>query len=135
MRSGDSTRKRTLRMALSAIKLAEVEKRGELELAEILTILQKEAKSRRETIEDAERAERSDLVETAEDEIEILESYLPRPLSGAELEEMARQVIRETGASGPGDMGQVMGPLMSKIAGRAEGKQVSQTVQRLLKEG
>lgn len=134
IRSGEQVRKRTLRMALSAIKLAEVEKRGELDDGEILKILQKEAKSRRETIEDAQQANRADLIEAAEAEIRLLEAYLPQPLSDSELEAMARQVIEETGAAGPGDMGRVMGPMMAKTAGRAEGKQVSDIVQRLLKE-
>lgn len=134
IRGRETIRKRTLRIALSAIKLAEVEKRAGLESDEILKILQKEAKSRRETIEDARRAGRSDLVEAAENEIEILESYLPQPLTEAEIDQMARQVIEETGASGPGDMGRVMGPMMARTAGRAEGKQVSQVVQRLLQE-
>lgn len=134
IRSGEPLRKRTLRMALSAIKLAEVDKRGELDKSEILKILQKEVKSRRETIEDAQRAERDDMIEVAEAEIELLESFLPQPLTDDELEGMALQVIEQTGASGPGDMGQVMGPMMAQTAGRADGKQVSQIVQRLLKE-
>jgi uncharacterized protein YqeY len=132
MRQGDDLRKRTLRMALSAIKLDEVDRQRELSEEEILRILQKEAKSRQETIEDAERAGRPDLVESAQAEIEILEAHLPQPLSDIEIEALASAVIAETGASDISAMGKVMGILMSKTAGRADGQRVNAVVRQLL---
>lgn len=134
MKSGDTVRKRTLRMVLSAVKLKEVEQGGELKDEDILKILQKEASSRQETIEEASGAGREDLVESTEVEVEILEEYLPQQLSEEEIEAMAQEVIDETGASGPGDMGKVMGPLMSRTAGRADGSEVSRIVRQRLAE-
>lgn len=135
MREGDSVRRSTLRMVLSAIKLAEVDRGEELEEEDILKLLQKEAKSRSETIEDAEQAGREDLIEAAEAELEVLEAFLPQPLNHDEIEQMAREVIDEVGASSMGDMGKVMPEMMSRTAGRAEGKEVSDIVRKLLQEG
>jgi len=132
MRSGDAVRKRTLRMALSAIRLAEVEKRVALDGPAVLAILQKEIKSRRESISDAEQAGRPDIAAEAETEIRILEGYLPQPLSPAELEAMARAAIDEVGATSSREMGQVMKILMPRIQGRADGALASQIVRQLL---
>ncbi len=132
MRAGDNARKATLRMALAAIHNAEIEKRGELDEPDILAILQKEVKSRRETAEEALQAGREDLVEQAKEEITILEKFLPQPLSSKELAEMAREVIEEVGASSLREMGQVMKVLMPRVRGRADGSEVSQIVRELL---
>ena len=132
MRAGDDTRKRTLRMILSAVKLAEVERRGPLDEAGLLAVLQKEAKIRNEAIADAEKAGRADLVAGAQAELVLLESYLPKALSAEELEALARQAITEAGATAPGDMGRVMRLLMPQIQGRADGKTASDLVRRLL---
>jgi uncharacterized protein YqeY len=132
IRSSDGLRKRTLRMALSAVKLADVEKGVRLDDAAILSVIQKEIKSRRESIVDAERAARKDLIAEAEAEIGVLESYLPRQLSEAELEALARTAIAEVGATSPKEMGQVMKVLMPRLQGQADGAQASQVVRRLL---
>jgi uncharacterized protein YqeY len=132
MRSGDDLRKRTLRMVLSAIRLAEIEKGTVLEPPAITATLQKEIKSRRESIADAERASRPELAAEAQAEIALLESYLPQQMSTEELESLARSAIAEVGATSPREMGQVMKVLMPKIQGRADGAQVSQVVRRLL---
>ena len=132
MRSGDATRKRTLRMALSAIRFAEIEKGVELDEPSVLAILQKEIKSRRESISDAQQARRPDIAADAEAEIGILEEYLPQPLTQAELEQMVRAAIEESGATSPREMGQVMKILMPRIQGRADGAQASQIVRELL---
>lgn len=134
MKAGDDLRKSTLRMALSSIKLAEVEKKGTLEEPDVLAIIQKEIKSRRESITDAQRADRADIVATSEAEISILEAYLPQPFSEAEIETMAQEAIDEVGATSPREMGKVMRVLMPRLQGRAEGSQVSQTVRQLLSE-
>jgi len=132
MRSGQIMRKNTLRMALSAIKLAEIEKGGSLDDAVVLTVLQKEIKSRRETILDAERAKRPDLVADAEAEIALLETYLPTQLSQQELESMAQEAIDEVGATSTREIGLVMKVLLPRVQGRAEGSMVSQVVRQLL---
>lgn len=132
LRAKDDLRKATLRMALAGIKLAEVDKRAELDDAAVIGVLQKEVKSRRESIADAERAKRADLVKAAEAEIVILEEFLPKAMSAAELEALVKETIAEVGASDPGDIGGVMKAVMPKVQGRAEGGQVSQIVRQLL---
>ncbi|MBN1665930.1 MAG: GatB/YqeY domain-containing protein [Anaerolineales bacterium] len=132
MRSGDATRKTTLRLALAAIKNAEIEQRAPLEEPALLGILQKEVKSRHETIEGAQQAHRPELVAAAETEIAILEEFLPQPLSETELENIIRAAITETGASSRREMGAVMKAVMPQVQGRADGKMVSEIVNRLL---
>lgn len=132
MRDKDEVRKRTLRMALSEIKLAEVAKGDTLDEAEIIAILQKEVKSRREAIADAERADRPDLVVEANADIAILETYLPQALTPAELEALAQEAIEETGATSMREMGQVMKVLMPRLEGRATGQEASQAVRKQL---
>jgi hypothetical protein len=119
-------------MALSAIRFAEVEKGSQLDDGGILIVLHREVKSRRESIADAQRANRPDLIKNSEDEITILEGYLPKGFSAEELETLARQVITETGASSIKEMGQVMKVLMPRLQGRATGDQASQVVRKLL---
>ena len=101
MLNKDVIRKATIRMALAAIKNAEIDKRHELEDSEIQVILQKEVKSRRETIEDAKRAKRPDIITENETEIEILETNLPQQIPTDEINLMAREAIDEVGATSP----------------------------------
>jgi hypothetical protein len=132
MRHGDEIRKSTLRMALTSIKLAEVEKSAQMDEAAYLSIIQKEIKARRESIADAERANRPDLIPQAEQEIVILQGYLPAAFSQEELESLAKTAITEVGATSIREMGQVMKVLMPRLQGRASGDQASQVVRRLL---
>lgn len=132
MRSGDKLRKTTLRMALAAIKLAEVDNRGELDESAVLAILQKEVKARKEAISDAQRAGRPEIVAEAESEIEILKIYLPEQLTPEELIALAQDVIAEVGATSPREMGQVMKALMPRLQGRATGSEASKVVRELL---
>ena len=132
MRSGDEPRKRTMRMLLSAVKLAEVEKRGALDDAGMQAVRQKEVKVRHEAIADAEKANRDDLAQASQAELVILQAYLPEPLAPAELERLAREAIAAASASGPQDMGKVMRELMPRVQGRADGKDVSDVVRGLL---
>ena len=133
MRHGEGTRKSTLRMALTAIKLAEVEKADhKIDETGYLAIIQKEIKSRREAIADAEKANRPELIKQAEAEIEILETYLPAAFSEEELENLAKATITEVGATSLREMGQVMKILVPRLQGRATGEQASQVVRRLL---
>jgi hypothetical protein len=132
MRSGDDVRKRTLRMVLSSLKLAEVEKRGPIDEPGIAGILRKEIKMRQEAIEEAGRAVRPDLAQASQAELAVLEAYLPRALEPAELEALVRQAIAESGATGPQEMGKVMKVLVPRVEGRADGKQLSSLVRDLL---
>ena len=132
MRSGDDLRKRTLRMVLSSIRLSEVEKRRELDDDEVLSIIQKEVKTRKESIEEAKHADRPDLVEATEAEIGVLDVYLPQQLSEEELETLAKEAIAEVGATNVREMGQVMKVLIPRLKGRATGQQASQVVRKLL---
>ena len=132
MRTKDELRKRTLRMTLAAIKLKEVDKREALDEAETLAVIQKEVKSRQETIVDAERANRPEQIAESRAEIEILEAYLPESLTSEELEMMAKEAIDEVGATSMREMGQVMKALMPRLEGRATGSEASQAVRKLL---
>ena len=122
LKSGDAQRKMTLRMALASIKNAEVEARGEVDEAKVLSLLQKEVKFRQETIEGAKQANRPDLITKAEVEIGILSEFLPQPITEEELRMLVKQAIQESGASSRDEIGQVMGALMPKIRGKADGK-------------
>jgi uncharacterized protein YqeY len=132
MKAKDEARKVPLRLVMSAIKLAEVEKQEDLDEGEVLSIVQKEVKARHESIADAEKAGRQDLVDAAEAEIKILEEFLPEGLSPEELEALVKETIAEVGASSMADMGKVMGAIMPKVKGRADGGQVNQLVKQLL---
>ena len=133
MRAGDATRRNTIRMLEAAIKNAEIEKRGqELPEADVLAILQRQVKQRRDSIEQFERGGREDLAAIERAEIAVIEDYLPEQLSEAEIEAAAQRVIEQVGASGPGDRGKVMGPLMKELRGKADGAAVNAAVSKLL---
>jgi len=132
MRARDDVSKRTVRMALAAIKNAEVAKKDDLEESANLAIIQKEVKARHETIEGAQKAGRDDLIAEAEAEIKVLEVFLPQALTTDEIEALVKAAIAETGAASPREMGKVMQLLMPKTQGRADGKVVSQIVRKLL---
>lgn len=134
MRASDDLRKRTLRMVLAGIKFSDVEKGVKLEEPGIIAIIQKEIKSRREAILDAEKASRSDLIQASLDEIKVLEAYLPQAVSEVELKTMAAEVIKELNATGPADMGKVIKALIAKLQGRAAGDQVSKVVREMLQK-
>lgn len=132
MRANDDVARRTTRMVLAAIKLAEVEKQAAVDDAVVMGLLQKEIKNRREAIEEARKADRSDLIGENEAEIKVLEGFLPKAMSPEELRALVEAAIAETGASTPADMGKVMKAVMPKVAGMAAGDQVSSMVKELL---
>ncbi len=132
MKSGDEVRKRTVRMVLAAVKQAEVDKRTELDDMAVMNLIQKEVKNRRESLEEAKKANRADLVEANEAEIKVLEAFLPKAMPAEELRALVQAAIAEIGASGPGDMGKVMKTVMPKVAGRAPNDMVSAAVKELL---
>lgn len=132
MRSKNEVVLRTIRMVMSTVKLSEVEKGKPADEAAIISVIQKEIKNRRESISDAEKANRPDLIEAAKAEIAILDGYLPEQMSDAELEALVRQSIAEVGAAAPSDMGKVMKVLLPKVQGRVPGDVVSQMVRKLM---
>lgn len=134
MKARDEDTKRTLRLVMTTIKLTEVDQGGEIDDDRILGILQKELKTHQDIIEEAQSANRDDLVDAAKREIAILNNFLPQQLSEDELADLAKQAIQETGASGLQAMGTVMKVLMPKLAGRASGQDASRIVKTLLQE-
>lgn len=132
MRQKDEVRKRTLRLALAEIKNQEIEIGQELDDDGVNAILQKEAKKRRETLDELTRVDRPELKAAEQAELEILGEYLPQQLGREEIAELARQAIAEVGAESPRQMGQVMRALMPKTQGQADGALASQVVRELL---
>ncbi len=132
MRAKDKVAKRTLTMVRAAIQQAEKDRRQELDETAVLAILQKEVKSRRETIAEAQKAGRDDLVADTEAEIIVLKKYLPEEMNDEALRKLAQEVITETGAENPRDMGKVMKALIPRVAGRAPGGTISKIVRELL---
>ena len=132
LRARDESRKSVIRMALAAITYAEVEHGGELDDADVVAVLRKEARQRQDAVAELRQADRPGLLAKEEAELEILEGYLPRLLSREEIAQEARQVIAEVGATGMAQMGPVMRQMMSKLKGRADGRVVNEVVRELL---
>ena len=132
MKARDELTKIPLRLVMAAIKEAEVGSKDQISDQDVLRIVQKEAKARMDTIADAEKAGRPDLIEQAEAELAILKKFLPEELSDEELAAIVGATIEEVGASSMADMGAVMKALMPKVQGRADGGKVSQLVRLTL---
>ena len=132
MREGDSFKRNLLRMMMAAIKQVEIDEKISLDSAGILAILTKQAKQRRETITEAESAGRTELAQTEQAELTIIETYLPKMMSRDEVETVVQELITQLQADSPKDMGKVMGAVMSKLKGKADGTMVSQVVRDLL---
>ena len=132
MRARDETRKSALRMLTAAVKNAEIEARHPLDDAAVVTVVQKQAKQRRESIVEFEKAGRQDLVDKESGELAVLETYLPQQASRDEIEAAARRIVAETGATTARDIGKVMPVLLKEFAGRADGRQVNEIVRSLL---
>jgi uncharacterized protein len=132
MKNKDTLQRDVVRMTQSAIKQVEVDSRRELSAEDVVEILQKEAKKRRESIAEYDKAGRTDLVQQEQSELAILEEFLPRQLTEEEVKAVVREVIAETGGASPKDMGKVMGPVMARLKGLADGKLVNQVVRDLL---
>lgn len=132
MKSGEKIRLNTLRLVLTEVKLAEVAKKGPLDENALLGIIQKQAKMRLETIADAKKAGREDMIPALDEELAILKVYLPEPLSDEELNALVKAAIQQSQAQGPKEMGKVMKVVMPQVQGRADGKVVSEMVRTLL---
>jgi uncharacterized protein YqeY len=134
MKAGDDVRKRTVRMALAAIRQAEIDRQVKLDETGVLSILQKEIKTRKESIEEAHKANRADLIAATEAELAVLDTFMPQAMSADELGVLVDAAIAEVGAAAPSDMGKVMKALLPKVAGRAPGDQVSAAVRQRLQK-
>jgi len=135
MRARDANKLGVLRMLKSALKNAAIEKGGAaatLEDAEATQVVRKQVKQRQDSIESFEKGGRTELAEKERAEIAILQQYLPAAMSGEELSRLVRETIAELGATSKAQMGAVMKALGPKVAGRADGRTVSQEVQRQL---
>jgi uncharacterized protein YqeY len=132
MRSGDKDRLATLRMILAAIKQREVDERTQLDDSQVVAVLEKMVKQRRESIAQFQSGGREDLVAKESAEVAVLQSYLPEQLSDAEIEALIAEAIAATGATSVKDMGKVMGIVKSKAQGRADMGAVSARVKARL---
>ena len=135
MKARDAVRVSTLRLAMAAAHNRQIELGHALTDAEVIEVLDRQVKQRRESIELYRNGGRPELADAEEAELAILREFLPEPLTDAELERLARDAMAVTGATGPADMGRVMGALVPQTKGRADGKAVSEVVRRLLSEG
>jgi len=132
MRAHERERLAALRLITAAIKQKEVDERIELDDPQVLAVLDKMVKQRRESLEQYEKAGREDLAAKEQMELDLIQSYLPEPLSEAELADLIQSAIAETGAGSIRDMGAVMNALRDQVQGRADMKAVSQAVKAQL---
>jgi uncharacterized protein YqeY len=132
MRAKEAERLSTVRMLLAAIKQREVDERIVLDDTQVVGIVDKLIKQRKDSIAAFQQAGRTDLVDKESAEIKVLEAYLPQRLSPDEIAAAVAAIVAETGATGPGDMGKVMGAAKARLAGQAEMSQVSAAVKAAL---
>lgn len=141
MRSQDKVRLRTIRSLRAALQQKVIELRGEGKLdsdrddltdEQSLSVVQKQAKQRRDSIEQFEAADREDLASKERDELDVIETYLPAQLSDEQIVEEVQAIVDEKGAEGMKDMGKVMGAAMNKLKGRADGNAVQQAARSIL---
>ncbi|HEY5532041.1 MAG TPA: GatB/YqeY domain-containing protein [Candidatus Anoxymicrobiaceae bacterium] len=132
LKSGEKIKVSTLRMILAEVKNAEIAKRGDLSEEELLAVVAREARKRKESIEEFGRGGREDLVAKESEELAIIQAYLPEQMSDGEVRSIVEETIKEVGATSSGDLGKVMGKLMPKIKGKADGKKVNQMVREML---
>jgi uncharacterized protein YqeY len=136
MRSGDTQRRDTMSGLRAAVKRAEIDARGSEAWtgsdAEVQAVIEREAKKRRDAIDEYSKAGREDRADLERAELQILQEFLPQQLSDQELESVVRAAIEETGAGKPADMGALMKAVMPRVQGRADGKRVNAVVRQLL---
>lgn len=132
MKSGNKIELDTIRMLRAEIKSASIDKKDELDEAELAQVLQKEAKKRKEAIELYKQGEREDLVQKEESELVVISKYLPEQLSEEDLEKIVDKTIKSLQVTSEKDMGRVMGAIMPEVKGKADGKLVQQKVKESL---
>ena len=132
MKARDAVKVSTLRLVNSSIKNREIDERKELDDEGVLAVLGTAVKQRRESIEQYEKAGRTDLSEKEKAELAVIQTYMPAQMDRAEVEAAVKEAIAETGASGQKDMGKVMKALMPKVKGKADGRLVNELVKEML---
>ena len=132
LRNRETVRLGLVRMIRSQVKNREIAKGNELSDEQVVEVVSSLIKSRREALEFAVKGDRKDLVAQAEEELEVLASYLPDQLSEEEIRSVVREAIDQTGGAGPGDLGRVMGAVMPRVKGRADGRLVNDIVRECL---
>ena len=132
MKAGDKDRLGVIRLLNAAIKQREVDERVQLDDAQVLAVLEKQMKQRRDSLTQYEAAGRHDLAAVERMELGVIQAYLPEQLDEAEIAAIVAATIAETGASGPRDMGKVMGAIRAKVQGRADMQQVSERIKNAL---
>ena len=133
MKSRDALKLLTIRVLRSSVSYARIDKGEELTDDDVLEVLSREAKRRREAIDAAVSGGRSDIADKEKAELEIISEYLPKQFDESEIEAIAREVVAEVGATDLKDRGKVMGPLMQRLRGRADGKIAGQVVEKILR--
>lgn len=131
-KAGDRQRRDTLRLLIAALENGRIEAGHDLSEDEAMKVLQKEAKQRRDSIDEYRKGGRDDLVASEEQELVVIEGFLPEQLDDAEVRRLVEETIAEVGATGLDDLGKVMGPLMKKLDGRADGRAANAIVRELL---
>ena len=132
LKGGDKVKRSVIRLVMAAIKNAEIARQVTLEDADILGVIAKEVRQRRESIEAFTKGNRPDLVAQEEAELAILQQYLPQQMTREEIIVEARRIIDEVGAREPGDKGKVMPKLIAQLKGRADGREINTVVTELL---
>lgn len=132
LKAGSKSRVSTIRLVLSEIRNEQIEKGDELTAEELVGVLSREARKRREAIEEYGKAGRDDLVQKENEELEIIKDYMPRQMSEEEIRRVIEESIEQTGASTVGDLGKVMGRVMPQLKGKADGKVVNRMVREIL---
>ena len=132
MKNKEKERLAVIRMVRGAIRQQEIDGQKELGEEDVIAVISKEVKMRRDSIEEFQKGGREDLVEKTQAEIDVLLPYLPAQLSEDEVRELVKAAVEQTGAAMPKDMGKVMGVLMPKVKGRADGKMVNTIVKSFL---
>ena len=134
MKAHDKDRLAVIRMVRGAIRQQEIDGKKELGDSDVIAVISKEVKMRKDSIEEFKKGDRQDLVEKTQAEIEVLMPYMPAQLSEAEVSELVKAAVEETGAKTQKDMGKVMGKLMPKVKGCADGKMVNNIVRSMLQD-
>ena len=134
LKAGDKLRLSTVRMMLSEVKNAEIAKRDELTDEEAAAVVAREARKRKEAIEEFGKGGRQDLVDKETYELSVIQEYLPKQMSDEEVQNIIALTIEEVGASSPADLGRVMGKLMPRVKGKADGKKINQLVREMLQQ-
>ena len=133
MRDRDVLRRDVIRYLRSEVRNQEIRDQKELDDAGVIQVLARQAQQRRDSIEAYGDAGRQDLVEKEESELSVIMAYLPQQMTTEEITALVQQVVAEVGASGPADMGKVMGAIMPQVRGKAEGREVNAIVQQTLR--